>query len=446
MDERLKNIEDYSTKTFSKFHNLKMNFLDELDIFPIATDIGYGGVKVFSLNGKHIFPAIPIEISDDKTYFDQPTFIKYKDERGKIWYVGDRARHSTQGNIKVDKTVYGDERLTSPEYKVLLRVSIFFGLLKPDYTIVKNKKIKIVTGLPEEHLEDNAEILRNRFSGHHNFQVKIGSGDWIKATFDIEEEDIEVLSQPFGTIFSMAFDKYGNLNNDNNLVIGNNVLVFDGGFHTIDTYLSKIGDQGESRTWDKNAMYNVFADTRNIIQENTKLKLEIGEIDKYIATDNTDRPKGTIKYGKNNQLYDFTADFEISLKYNAEEIIERLISIYDNFRDIPVVICAGGTGKAYYPYLKKSIPTEVILAEKETLNNSVETFDSVFSNVVGFFKFLIGLIISNNEIDIDDCIKEELEDAKKRNKKQVEEVAITEEIKPQLNYEALQTKPSEENN
>ncbi len=385
------NLKDFPVKTFSEFHDIKIPLLDELDILPVAIDLGYGGVKVYGMYGRHIFPSLPIEVGNDTTYMDDDLHIKYKDEYGSVWYIGERARQSIEGNeSNVDKQLYKKNRIRTPEYKVLMRVAVFFGLLKDKATLVKNKKIKISTGLPEEYVEQDSTILRDAFKGHHHFEIAVGKGNWVKVSFDVDSDDIEVLSQPFGTIFSMAFNKYGKLINPE-LITSKNVLVFDGGFHSIDTYLSKIGDRGTSCTWVNYAMYDIYQKTCDDILNNTKpkKKVHVYELDKYI---NHPTKSGLVTYGATNQTYSFEADFAKNLKNTALGIIRKLFNEYNDFNDIDIVISTGGTGKAFYPYMKEEIYTEVVLAEKTDESNPADNFDTVFSNVIGFFYFMMGCI------------------------------------------------------
>lgn len=82
-------------------------------------------------------------------------------------------------------------------------------------------------------------------------------------------------------------------------------------------------------------------------------------------------------------------------------LTKKLKRTYNDFNDVDIIIITGGTGKIYYPYLKELIPVdEIILAEN---NDKFNGYDAIFSNVVGFFKFIIFLITStieeNKQID-----------------------------------------------
>lgn len=389
-------ISNYSTTTHSEFHMMKMDFIDKLNIFPIAADIGYGGIKVFSFNGKHIFPSIPLEVSKDSVAFPGESMIKYIDENEDVWYVGERARESVESSTMVDNIVYSKERIEAKEYTVLLRVAIYLGLLKPDYTVESNKRIYVSTGLPNDYLEKDAGILKNKFGTQHSFKIQYGHHPLTHVSFSIAKDDIEVLSQPFGTLYAMASDRYGQVTKEGYKILRKKTLIIDGGFHSFDTYLSKFGDKGISKTWSAEAMYNVYLDTINDIQEETKGRrlLTIPQLDLFIS-----RGETKVKYGEDNQVYDFSSNFMKALERNVAKLYGKLTSSYGYFNDIETAIVTGGTGAAFFPYLEKLIKTDVILAEKKTKGDPIDTFNSVFANVQGFFKVLLRVIILENNLE-----------------------------------------------
>ena len=103
-----------------------------------------------------------------------------------------------------------------------------------------------------------------------------------------------------------------------------------------------------------------------------------------------ERNLSTIRYD-GNQRYYFGDDYVKTVKELATALVRKLKRTYDNFNDVDTVIVTGGTGKVYYPYLEELISVdEIMLAEKN--DDVLGQFDAVFSNVVGFFKFLIYLI------------------------------------------------------
>lgn len=402
-------LKEYVSKTEFKFHDLKIPSVCKSNEEPVAIDVGYGGVKVFSMHGMHSFPSILFRVKRDSTFLDNETDIKYIDENGNLWYIGDRARDSLEpGSRQIDSDeFYSEKRLETDEFLILMRISIYLGLCNSDFQFnLNNKRIRLCTGLPEEDVERDSSKLRKIISGHHYFKISIGGREFVKVNFDIEEDDIEILSQPQGTIYSMAFDIYGNIPRED-LIIDKNVLVLDGGMYTFDTYLSNRADQGISKTWEDFAMHEVHLHVRDIIKEKTGRYINEFDIEKYMMDD---RNPSTIRYD-GNQRYYFGDAYLNTVKEMATALVKKLKRTYDNFNDVDTVIVTGGTGKAYYPYLEQLIPVdEIMLAERN--DTALGHFDAIFSNVVGFFKFIVYLIcanaIDNQEVAVS------IEDNKKR--------------------------------
>lgn len=393
MDEVL-DIRAYAPRTEFNFYHLEVPYKD---IVPIGLDVGYSSTKVCSIFGRHIFPSFPVRVSEDCTVFDKDTDIKYMDENGNLWYVGDLAYNILESGktLYQEDILYGKSRIRSEEYLVLLRVGLFLGLLREDFTLPEKFHLKIKTGLPDQYIMDDRAVLKERFIGHHRFSVKIGSHEWIPVSFDIGKEDITVISQPFGTLWSLAANIYGDVVNSE-LFDSKNVLIFDGGYHTVDTYFNKAGAKGTSTTWTNIAMNEIFKKTRQKIYKGTNESRFIRqyEIVKYLKTQ---RP-GEVPYG-NRQWYVFDRDLIENTEEIAKEAIRQLMITYDNLADVDVVVCTGGTGRAFYPIFKKNLRVDVLLAEKQD-GDKVENFDAVFANVVGFFKCLLA------ELSLDESLNQ----------------------------------------
>lgn len=346
------NISEFAPKTEFLFYDksIEVAFLKGKDIIPIGLDIGYSSTKVCSIFGKHIFPSFPIRMAEDSTVFDKETNIKYKDENGDLWYVGDLAYNTLESgkSLYQENILYSKSRIRSEEYLVLLRVGLFLGLLTKDFNIPKKFTLKVKTGLPDQYMMDDRTTLKERFIGHHHYSVKIGSHNWTTVSFDIDEDDISVISQPFGTLWSIAANIHGDIVNSD-LFDSTNVLIFDGGYHTVDTYFNKAGSKGTSSTWTNIAMNEIYKKTRRKIYEGTHENkyMRQYEIVKYLKSS---RP-GEVPYS-NKQWYAFDKDLIENTEEVAREAIRQLMVTYENLDDVDVIVCTGGTGKAFYPIFK----------------------------------------------------------------------------------------------
>lgn len=398
------NVSDYAAKTEFKLHEKSLPFVGSGKEVPIGLDIGYSSTTVYSMYGQHIFPSLPIKVSQDFSMVTRETDIKYKDENG-IWYIGSLARSAVENEeIQAQpqtQALFGRQRINSEEYLVLLRVGLFFGLIKKDlgntYEIAKDVRLRINTGLPDQYLTRDRTALRERFAGHHHFEIKVGFKDWIKVSFDINERDVHVISQPFGTLWALAADRNGEITNLDLLL--KNVLIFDGGQRTVDTYFNRAGLRGISSTWENLSMIQIIRNVRKRVIETTNGKGDFLEysFDKIITSNNA----GEIVYGK-RQVYNISKDIIDCTEEMAKEAARELDIVYNNLNDVDILVCTGGTGKAFYPYFKKYYNyegLEVLLAEKTDSENSIDNFDAVFANVVGFYNNLIARL--NEEYGVD---------------------------------------------
>lgn len=409
VDNNVKERKKISTKTAFDFHNLIIPFLKELNIKAVAIDIGYNGLKVYSIYGRHLVPSLPIKMGkanrlDISTIGSNPTDILYKDENDFVWFIGDLAKEMIDSGKKTYNydILYGRNRTTTPEYKVLLRTGMALSLIenmdnlkKPNYKITSDN-LKVMTGLPEDWMNDKDKLI-NVFSGSHKFSIKIGNSGWIPVSFELNqtsEKDVFVMSQPKGTIFSLATSVYGEIIKPE-LLLTNNVLVFDGGFGTNDIYYMKKGQKASSTSFTDNAMFEVYKATCSDILEGTKnlREVRVYEIDKYIESNYTVPYQETDDKGKLNK---YTFDFKEAIDKNIEEFagdaFERMSNLYEGFQDVDYVICTGGTGEAYHPHFERDIPTNVILAENLDSKNPAENFTPVYSNAIGFFCNLVGTL------------------------------------------------------
>lgn len=402
------NIKGFAPDTRFEFYRLDPPFLrDKQGTVPIGLDVGYSTTKIFSIFGKHIFPSFPVKINDDNLLSTTEPHIKYKDEKGNLWYVGDAAYDfvETRKTVYQENALFGRSRIKSEEYLVLLRVGLLFGLLQDDFTIPDKFRINVKTGLPDQYIMSDRRLLKERFVGNHNYSVKIGDNDWIPVNIIINEDDISVVSQPFGTLWSLITDIDGNIVN-NELLSSTNILIFDGGYHTIDTFFNKSGCKGTSSTWTDIAMNEVFKRTANKIYTATQEKVSLRqyELIKNIRGVDSRSVPGIVPF--KNQKYSYEQDLTNSLEEVAKEAINQLLIIYEDLDDISVIVCTGGTGKAFYPIFKKNLHVDVILAEKID-GNKYEKFNTVFSNAIGFYKCLATELAYDNEQEEEEEEKKE---------------------------------------
>ena len=367
-------------------HETRLNF-DAIpcpveSFMPCGIDIGYSAIKLQSPYNYSVIPSLVYKVPKDNALLIEDTDIRFKDAEGTIWYVGSlakRALRKDNTNIK-QTTLLSRQRLQSDEFMVQIRLAMFIARLK-ELTdtgyVVDDRPLKIQTGLPPEfHLADSKEI-KDKFIGEHNFSVKIGNRQWMNVNLTVGKNDVYSCKQPFGTLMYCCVDNQGDFYDAD--FLRRNVLILDAGFHTTDTFCCIQGaDEGESITWENLAMQEVFKRTCEDIAKNTNNRADISvfALEKSLAD-------GFVYYGPKKEQYTFRQDFEKNLRAVSHDLIDQIMTTYNNMIDIDVIVLTGGTGAAWYPFFKeyfKELNTHVILAGDE---------EATFSNVKGYYNLLI---------------------------------------------------------
>lgn len=95
-------------------------------------DIGYSGIKIQSPFNASTIPSIVVKERHDAPLLVGSEDIRYRDEKGRVWYVGSLAKKTLlHGSTAVKPTMLlGRQRVQSEDFLVQLRVGLFFSKLK----------------------------------------------------------------------------------------------------------------------------------------------------------------------------------------------------------------------------------------------------------------------------------------------------------------------------
>jgi maltose-binding protein MalE len=204
-------------------------------------------------------------------------------------------------------------------------------------------------------------------------------------------------AQPFGTLWALVADRYGEITNIN--LLERSFLVFDAGHHTANTYYNKHGLAGTSTTWDDLSMLEVIRQVKKKANETTHGQADFLDyfFDRILTLDTPASSFGKILYG-DEQVYDITDDILEITEIVAKHAIQQLDIIYNHLIDVNILFLTGGMASAYYPYFKKhyaSSYSSVLLAERKDNKDPVYNFDTVMANVVGYFNYLVHQLKKN---------------------------------------------------
>ena len=322
-------------------------------IWEIGLDIGYSSVKVLSPNSTSCFPSYAKRMNGDLQYASTPprSSILYKDlETGSIWLVGEKAQDDMQTGDTSDSAalLYGRERYGTEMFKVLIRAGLGAGMQenafgKPD----PSDRIVVQTGLPERYMNDTQNLIRE-ISGRHHFSLKIGNHDVKIFDFTIAPEDVYVMSQPKGTLFSVCIAKNGKFHPEADNYLHSSVMIFDPGFGTVDLFPIRSGIVERGETYSDLGMKRVLEDTIEKLHEKYGVVESVPAMQKALAS-------GVVKYydteNVKSKAYPFADILEESNRKVCLDALNRMKSTFP-LVDFDYLVVTGGTGAAWLPIIE----------------------------------------------------------------------------------------------
>ena len=374
-------LEKYCYQTNIVFQQLSCPVTE---VLLCGIDIGYSGIKIQSPNNASTIPSIVVKEKNDAPLLVGSDDIRYRDEKGRVWYIGSLAKKTLlHGSTAVKPTtLLGRQRVQSEDFLVQLRAGMFFAKLKglPEggYDL-DEMPVKVQTGLPPEFIVQDSEELRNKFVGEHRFSMKVGKRPWVNMKIKLDAKDVYICKQPFGTLMASVINEDGVMTNPT--LLKKNVQILDAGFHTTDTFHCIQGTrEGIALTWENYAMQEVYQRTCDNILEASGNKADISVYSLEKAFES-----GIIHYGPKKEPYNFTKDFYRNLKTVCTELLDDLNVAYNNMMNVDTILLTGGTGVAWEKYVreyyKDTQALEIILAG--------DGKDVARANVKGYYNLLV---------------------------------------------------------
>jgi hypothetical protein len=279
----------------------------------VAMDGGYSGVKGVSPNKLFAFPSYAKKAPANFSIVSElkKDDILFKDNKtGEIWLIGRTAEalmNQDDVDSTSDSTLYARYRYNSEIYKVLMTCGVALGL----YGLGVGTELYLQTGLPSEYLEKDTPKLKKALVGDYDVALKIGNNDWTNIKFDLDEDHIDVMEQPKGTLNALVYDM-GKPTAKGASLLKKNVIIMDVGFGTEDWFAFQSGISVSHETKRDTAMKSVF----ELVAEKLKKKdidVKVFEFQKYLE-------EGVVPYF-DEETYDMNYEpFGVSLEQDAEPI------------------------------------------------------------------------------------------------------------------------------
>ena len=379
----------YTSNFKTKSEYIKRQNLSPQNIYLVALDIGYSGVKGMSANSIFCFPSFTRVQSGEMIGTPRDTDILYKDETGQIYAVGDFALEGLNANDTNDSTstLFGRNRYFTPSFKILARVGLAMGLQKGEQNGYDGKKpLFLQTGLPPAYRRSDTRLLVEALAGEHRFSVKIGKEEWKEYKFTLPASNISVIDQPIGSVYSASKRNDGTTvatDESGRSYIDSRVLVVDGGFGTLDTFSVMNRSISGSNTFNTHGMKAVFERTANAIFERHGADVQVHTLQNMLES-------GTVKAfnrrTRSSQLIPFGDILKEKNRAVCNEALDKIEATYNNLIDYDFLLVTGGTCASWLNYIRdryKGMETLQII----TGNQNDPSLSHIYSNVRGYYMY-----------------------------------------------------------
>lgn len=326
-------------------------------MFPkhVGIDLGYGYVKVTDGQKEFVFPSTvgvgtDLKFSSFLLNFKKPTDNLVITVDNKKYFAGDLAIRQSQ----IVSRSMGRNRVEDISAKVLLLASLALFMENGE------QKFNVVTGLPVDYYQLYKDDWALLMQGTHAIRFSCGGEE---KPLLITIDKIQMIPQPFGTLYDRRLDQEGNMIDTE--FSGLKLGIVDVGYKTSDLALASdmefVGKQSSSS---EIAMSTAFQMIAQRIQDKFKVEKENYELDKVVET-------GVLRVS--GVPHDISEIKKEAFSLVADKIATEVNSLWDK-REIDVIVLTGGGGKAIAEYFLPKFPQAILVK------------DSQFANVRGYLK------------------------------------------------------------
>jgi len=354
-----------------------------------AIDIGYSAVKCFTASNHACFPAFARKVDAASIIGDpNPDDILYRDESG-TWVVGASALRDIRLSDTNDSeaTLYARQRYDSDMFRVIYRVGMGLCLLDEKGIASGGRRpIFLQTGLPPAYIKSDRRDLTEALSGTHLYAMKFGRKQWKEFLFELPENNIDIMPQPMGSLFSAA------ISNECKPIQGaadyfkSSILGFDPGFGTADTFEIRGGAIKSFESFDNLGMKIVYKRLADRIHRAYGEFVPTHAIQKVLL-DGFVQVFDKKKMATVNQPV--TDLLEQCSREVCEEALNMLKTTYNYLREFKYLLITGGTGEAWKGYITEHFSgmrnLHIVMG-----NQNDPALPQIFSNARGYYLKRVG--------------------------------------------------------
>ena len=339
------NLQDFNTpqEIIACKNPIKSNWI-------VAVDIGFSSVKGMSPNKRFCFPSYVKKMDNNLMSVDEDD-IYYRDESG-VYLIGTKA----QDLVRTDDTNDTDSsfdrnRYYTKEFAIMARTAVAIGLMDNEERKFEPQfKPAVQTGLPAAYLKEDAPKIKAAFTQPGIYEVRLGSGKWMRFENTLKNGDVNVMSQPAGTLNSIMFNHDGERVDDAKDLMSKNIIVADIGFGTFDPYGIINRKKAVEESINNLGMKRVLEVASGYIYKDYHMDIRIPQMRKYMK-------EGFFKVidiqNMSSKKVPLDGYIEKACKEVAEMSIKKLYEVSGYFADYDLLVVTGGTGAAWIKYFEE---------------------------------------------------------------------------------------------
>jgi plasmid segregation protein ParM len=315
----------------------------------VGVDLGYGFLKVTDGSRDFILPSV-VGTGQEITYRSELTLYTAEEDNltveldGSEYFVGSLAVR--QSGIAARSLA--EDRPGDRSAQVLFATAL--GLIGGG----QENTYHVVTGLPPGYYRSYQQALAQMILGEHHIALTHGGRRTEKA---LVVENVQVIPQPFGTVYDLFLDRNGNVQNGD--LASARIGVIDIGFRTADfvvadrlEYIERLSSSTLT------GLANAYALVADGLQREFGVTKENYELDAVISS-------GKLRLG--GKVHDISAVRDAAFRQVAAKVITEANSVWPR-HDLDVIYIAGGGGEALAPFLTEVFENAVLAPQAQAAN------------------------------------------------------------------------------
>lgn len=396
-----------------KKNNMQEDNMMKTKRINFAMDGGFSGNKM-CLNGDFI--QVPFSVVDITNKPQEQWGEAYEDGYirgtvdGRTYLVGQAAKVSLAydgGSSEEGREMDAFStmaRYTMDIFKPALEIFIAYGLYwyctegtgkEKGYRLEELDSYEIVVGnaLPHADVKKLAPVVREYLTGKkkgkHSVLLKVGDKDEVAVEYTVSSTMFN--SQTSCCLVNEVFDENGQKMAGDTLYNHLPALVIDGGYKTMGKFYMR---RDHTVTGGVSNIEYAMLNVNSLVAQ--KISEKSPGFKDYMVDERIEN-EAVVRYLEDNvcKEIDVRQVKDEVMKDVVERYIAELLKSHDNLLDVETILIAGGTGAAYYPYIKDYCEKErnfihVVLAFQDEKTAVCGTYGNpVYAIAAGMYKCMI---------------------------------------------------------